>query len=99
MKIEYFHKFLIDIKLPLGVPSVKINEFIKKISVLDINTYEQKKYVCFYDVLMELTKYFTIEGIVNEQIGDGKLFKNKNEIVEEKADLWKNMNLEYCIII
>jgi hypothetical protein len=35
-----------------------------------------------------------IEAIVNEQISDAKLFKNKNVIVEEKAQLWNSMNEE-----
>lgn len=91
MRVEYFHRFLMDIKLPLGVPSMKIRELIRKISVLDIHTYEAKKYVFFYDVLIELTKYYMIETIVNEQISDSKLFKNKTAIVEEKAQLWNSM--------
>jgi hypothetical protein len=94
MRVEFFHRFLMDIKVPLGLPSMKVSELIRKISVLDIHTYEKKKYVFFYDVLIELSKYYMIEAIVNEQISDSKLFKNKNTIVEEKALLFNSMNEE-----
>jgi hypothetical protein len=94
MKVENFHKFLTEIGLPLGVPSYKIQEFMKKISVLDIHTYENKKYVFYYDVLLELSKFYMIEAIINDQIGDGKIFRNKNAVLEEKTELWRAMHEE-----
>jgi hypothetical protein len=94
MRVENFHKFLTDIGLPLGVPTFRIEEFMKKITVLDIHTYENKKFVFYYDVLLELSKFYMIEAIINEQIGDGKIFRNKNAIVEEKSELWRTMHEE-----
>jgi hypothetical protein len=94
MHVENFHKFLMEVGMPLGVASFKIQEFMKKISVLDLHTYENKKFVFYYDVLIELSKFYMIETIINDQIGEGKIFRNKNAVVDEKMELWRTMHEE-----
>jgi hypothetical protein len=73
---------------------MKTSDFIKVISLLEIYTYEHKKYVFFYDVLTELTKYYMIHKQITEEYGDGKLFRNVEETVEEKSQLFESMNDE-----
>ena len=62
--------------------------------MLDIFTYENKKYIFFYDVLTELTKYHMIHMQIEDEYGDGKLFKNLEETVEEKSLLFESLNNE-----
>jgi hypothetical protein len=93
MAIEDINKFLYDIGYPLGVSTMKLKDFMKVITLLDIYTYD-KNYVFFYDVLTELTKYYLIQSSITDEMGEGNLFNNQEEITEEKAQLFEGMNNE-----
>jgi hypothetical protein len=94
MNLESFQKFLYEIGYPLGISSMRVSDYIKVLSLLDIYTYEDKKYIFFYDALTELTKYHMIHKQITEELGEGKLFKNKEETVEEKSLLFETLNTE-----
>ena len=94
MPIESFPRFLFEIGHPLGVTSMKISDYVKVISLLDIYTYEDKKFIFFYDVLTELTKYYMIHKQVIEEYGEGMLFKNLEQTAEEKSELFIILNNE-----
>ncbi len=87
-------KFLFDIGFPLGLISMKHSEYSKLINILDIPTYEKMNYVFFYDCLTELTKYYMISKTVSDDLGNGKLFKNSDQIIEEKTRVYENINEE-----
>ncbi len=91
MPIDNFQKFLYEIGYPLGISSMKTSDFMKVVSVLDIYTYDNKRYVFFYDVLTELTKYYMVTRQITEELGEGKLFRNRDESVEEKAQLFEDL--------
>lgn len=73
---------------------MKISEFVQLISVLELNTYENKKYLFFYDALTELSKYYMIYKAIDEELDDGNQFKKKDDMVEEKTKLFEAMNNE-----
>jgi hypothetical protein len=94
MPVDNFQRFLFDIGHPLGVSSLKVSDYVKVISLLDIYTYDDKKYIFFYDALTELTKYHMIHKQVIEEYGEGKLFKNLEQTAEEKSELFLTLNNE-----
>lgn len=73
---------------------MKPSEYSKLINLLDIPTYEQLSYIFFYDCLTELTKYYMITTVVNEESGGGKLFKNQEKTIDEKSLFFDNLSSE-----
>ena len=94
MAMDSFQKFLYEIGYPLGISSLKISDYTKVISLLDIYTYDDKKHIFFYDALTELTKYHMIHKQIIEEYGEGKLFKNLERTVEEKSEMFQSLNNE-----
>ena len=92
MKIDKLHKFFYSIGHPLGTNSLRISEFIRICSLLNIYTYrnEGNDYVYFYDVLIELTKYYFIHLIVEDEFNTEKnqniINNNMEDLLEEKAE-------------
>ena len=91
MKINKLHKFFYSIGHPLGTNSLRISEFIRICSLLNIYTYrnEGNDYVYFYDVLIELTKYYFIHLIVEDEYNTEKyqnINNNMEDFLEEKAE-------------
>jgi hypothetical protein len=92
MKIDKLHKFFYSIGHPLGTNSLRISEFIRICSLLNIYTYrnEGNDYVYFYDVLIELTKYYFIHLIVEDEYNTEKnqniINNNMEDLLEEKAE-------------
>ena len=73
---------------------MKVSDFLKVISLIDIYTYDDKKSIFFYDILTELTKYHLIHNQIIEEHGEGNLFKNLEETVEDKTRLFESLNNE-----
>jgi hypothetical protein len=94
MSIENFHRFLFEVGFPLGISSMRVSDFTKVIKLLDICTFENKKYIFFYDALTELTKYYMIQKTINDEFGQDKMFKNNEETIEEKRKLFESLNNE-----
>ena len=91
IKINQFRKFVYKIGHPLGIPSVKISDFIRVCSLLKIYTYSYKgeDYVFFYDVLIELSKYYLIHKIVEDECKSYSskfIVKHIEEVIEYKAE-------------
>ena len=89
MNVDKLQKFIYKIGHPLGISSMKISDYIRVCSLLKIYTYtfEGKQYVFFYDVLIELTKYYLLHKTVEEEFNNDKVFYNNiEEIIEYKAE-------------
>ena len=89
MKIEQLQKFTYRIGHPLGINSIKINDFIRLCSLLKIYTYnyEGKQYVFFYDVLIELSKYYLIHQTVEDEYNNNNnIYQNIEEIIGYKSE-------------
>ena len=68
---------------------MKISDFISLCSLLKIYTYtyEGEHYVFFYDVLIELSKYYLIHKTVEDEYNNDKVFYNNiEEIIEYKTE-------------
>jgi len=89
MNVDKLQKFIYKIGHPLGISSMKISDFIRVCSLLKIYTYtyENKQYVFFYDVLIELTKYYLLHKTVEDEYNNDKVFYNNiEEIIEYKTE-------------
>lgn len=95
MSVEHFQKFLYEIGYPLGINSMKVSDYIKVLSLLEIYTYNGQQSIFFYDVLTELTKYYMIHKTINDEVRDHNTFKKQEEIVEEQSKLFEIINNEY----
>ena len=96
MKLKSLQKFLYGIGHPLGITSMKVSDYIRLTSLLNIYTYTYKKekYVFFYDVLIELTKYYLIHKTVEDEWNTStSLFNNAEDILENKAESFINYML------
>ena len=93
IKYNKLNKFLYSIGHPLGITSLKIKDFMSITSLLNIYTYSYKKehYVFFYDVLIELTKYYLLNKFIEEEFNKEKLLNNNiEEIIENKTEAFIN---------
>ena len=93
MRLKNFQKFLYGIGHPLGITSLKVSDYIRLSSLLNIYTYtyQKEKYVFFYDVLVELTKYYLIHKTVEDEWNTStSLFNNSEDILENKAESFIN---------
>ena len=89
MKIEQLQKFTYRIGHPLGINSIKINDFIRLCSLLKIYTYSYKgeQYVFFYDVLIELCKYYLIHKTVEDEYNNhNSIYQNIEEVIGFKSE-------------
>lgn len=81
-----------DIGFPLGLSSLKYEEFTRFINLLNIYTYERLKYVFFYDCLTEVAKYYLIYKSINDEINDeNKLFSNRVLMINKKSKLFEKL--------
>ena len=85
---------MLNIGFPFGLSKNRIKDYIKLINILDIKTYEGLNYVFFYDCLTELAKHYLINQSINQKIGEGKFFCNKELILEKKTNLYEKFNFE-----
>ena len=93
IKYNKLNKFLYSIGYPLGITSLKIKDFMNIISLLNIYTYsyEKEHYVFFYDVLVELTKYYLLNKVIEEEFNKDKVINNNiEEIIENKTEAFIN---------
>ena len=72
IEMKQLHKFLYSIGHPFGLSSLKVSDYIRMCSFLNIYTYcsrtdTKEKYVFYYDVLVEVVKYFLIHEKVEEE--------------------------------
>ena len=70
---------------------MKISDFISFCSLLKIYTYtyEREYYVFFYDVLIELSKYYLIHKTVEDEYNinnDKVIYNNIEEVIECKTE-------------
>ena len=91
LKISQLQKFMYKIGHPLGISSMKISDFISVCSLLKIYTYtyEGEHYVFFYDVLIELSKYYLIHKTVEDEYNlnnDKVIYNNIEEVIECKTE-------------
>ena len=91
LKISQLQKFMYKIGQPLGISSLKISDFISVCSLLKIYTYtyEGEHYVSFYDVLIELSKYYLIHKTVEDEYNfnnDKVIYNNIEEVIECKTE-------------
>ena len=95
IEMKMLHKFLYSIGHPYGLSSLKVSDYIRMCSMLNIYTYCNRKdikerYVFFYDVLVEVVKYFLILEKVEEESR-----KALGMDVDEEELLMYKMNLFY----
>ena len=89
MKLDQLQKFTYIIGHPLGINSIKINDFIRICSLLKIYTYsyQGEQYVFFYDVLIELSKYYLIHKTVEDEYNNANsIYQNIEEVIEFKSE-------------
>ena len=89
MKLDQLQKFTYRIGHPLGINSIKINDFIRLCSLLKIYTYsyQGEQYVFFYDVLIELSKYYLIHQTVEDEYNNNNnIYQNIEEIIGYKSE-------------
>ena len=99
IRIENLYIFLTRIGHPLGLHSKKLSEFYKVLENLDIYTYS-KKYIFFYDILTELTKFSIINSIIQSEKEELEedIDLSKEEVIEQKAILFNEINKEVGLL-